>query len=219
MRVNKLPEFKTTKSNSDVEIVLATRDKLYSWVSNKKILNDTGAKIVLDKGRPMRLIITGDTDEEVMATAKVFASHPLPISNRSMSNLGEASLQLPYSARQTVIDGEMKISELGGDYFEEGWGPNAKRLKFNVTDPVASTGEILLRLANNKNVSEDSRVSLKLNGESLGFTKLDKIRKTVAFDIPEGTLQGSNNELTITPELSPAKDLGCGVSELSLIHI
>ena len=215
MRVNKLPEFKTTKSNSDVEIVLATRDKLYSWVSNKKILNDTGAKIVLDKGRPMRLIITGDTDEEVMATAKVFASHPLPISNRSMSNLGEASLQLPYSARQTVIDGEMKISELGGDYFEEGWGPNAKRLKFNVADPAASSGEILLRLASSKNVSNTSRVSLELNGQSLGFTKLDKIKKTVAFDIPEGTLQGSNNELTITPELSPANDLGCEFSENS----
>jgi len=215
MRVNKLPEFKTTKSNSDVEIVLATRDKLYSWVSNKKILNDTGAKIVLDKGRPMRLIITGDTDEEVMATAKVFASRPLPISNRSMSNLGEASLQLPYSARQTVIDGEMKISDLGGDYFEEGWGPNAKRLKFNVADPAASSGEILLRLASSKNVSNTSRVSLELNGQSLGFTKLDKIKKTVAFDIPEGTLQGTNNQLTITPELSPANDLGCEFSENS----
>jgi len=211
--VKTLPDFKTTKSNSEFEIVLGRRDELYGWVTDQDILDGSGPTIAVHKGRPMRLVITGDTDAEVMSTASAFTSRSLPISRRTKTSLGEINYQSPFQANQTLIQGTAKVSELGGTYFEDGWGPSAKRLTFNVADPVASHGEVLLRLASNKNVNKDSRVSVELNGKSLGYTKLDKTRKSVAFDIPEGSLQGTNNVLTITPELDLAKVSGCNFAQ------
>lgn len=213
MRMKTLPEFKTTKSNAEFEIILGRRDELYNWVTDKKILNSSGPSIFVHEGRPMRLVITGDTDAEVITTAGEFASRILPKTRRANTSLGEMQFQSSFKASQAVIDGTAKISELGGTYFEDGWGPKAKRIEFNVADPVASTGEILLRIASNKNVHNDSRVSVDLNGTSLGYTKLDKSRKTVAFDIPEGSLQGASNILTITPDLKIAKASGCDFNE------
>lgn len=209
IRMKTLPEFKTTKSNSEFEVVLGRRDELYGWVSDDKILNGTGPRVLVHEGRPMRLVITGDTDAEVMATASAFATRLLPTTQRRKTSLGEIQFQPAFKDTKTLIQGSAKISDIGGTYFEDGWGPKAKRIKFNVADPSVSQGELLLRLARNKNTDKDSRVSVNLNGQSLGYTKLDKARKSVAFDIPEGTLQGSDNLLTITPELNMAKASGC----------
>ena len=46
-----------------------------------------------------------------------------------------------------------------------------------------------------------SRLKLTLNGRPLGFTKLDKSSKSVAFDIPAGSLKPSANRLVFSPEL------------------
>jgi len=127
--------------------------------------------------------------------------------------LSEMQFLSPFDANKTTIDKMAKISDLGGTYFEDGWGPQAKQIKFNIADPKSSQGEILLRLASNKNVDDDSRVSVNLNGHSLGYTKLDKARKSVAFDIPMGSLHGSGNLLTITPELSTKKSSGCSFQQ------
>jgi len=82
-------------------------------------------------------------------------------------------------------------------------------VKFNVADPIASTGEVLLRIASEKVVAPNSRVSVELNGKSLGFSTLNKSRKSVAFDIPAGTLQGTDNVLSITPDLEVRNLTGC----------
>jgi len=213
MRVKNLPDFRTTKSNAEFEIVLGRRDELYGWVTDKDILNGSGPRILVHKGRPMRIVITGDTDAEVMQTASAFATYSLPNSHRSKTSLGEMQLQTSFQDNHSTLEGKTKISELGGTYFEEGWGPSANHVKFNVADPIASKGEVLLRLASNKNVNKESRVSVILNGKSLGYTQLDKSRKTVAFDIPEGSLLGSDNLLTIKPDLSLAKESGCNFNQ------
>ena len=215
MRVKSLPDFKTRKSNAEFEIVLGRRDQLQGWVSDKDILDSKGPAIIVHEGRPMRLVITGDTDNEVIATASAFASRSLPRSQRRTTSLGEMQIQSAFKTNPTLSHGTTQIDDLGGTYFEDGWGPKTKRIEFNVTDPVASQGEVLLRLASNKNVNTDSRVSVELNGRTLGYTKLNKTRKAVAFDIPAGSLQGSNNILTITPELSLAKQSGCNFLEQS----
>ena len=215
MRMKKLPDIKTTRSNSEFEIILGRRDELYGWVSDDKILDGTGPRVFVHEGRPMRLVITGDTDDEVMATASAFATRLLPTTQRRKTSLGEMQFQTAFKDAKTVIQGTAKISDIGGTYFEDSWGPKSNRIQFNVADPSVSQGEILLRLARNKNTDKDSRVSVNLNGQSLGYTKLDKARKTVAFEIPEGTLQGSDNLLTITPELSMAKASGCNFKQAS----
>ena len=209
LRMTTLPEFKTRSGRSEFDVIMGRRDQLHGWVSDSKILNSTGPRLMVHKGRPMRLVITGDTDAEVMSSAKAFATYRLPNAHRPTTNPGELNMQMPLSASMMRITGTEKISELKGAHFEDSWGPRPKKITFNVNDPMASTGEVLLRLASDKSVSAHSRVSVDLNGKSLGFTSLDKARKSVAFKIPAGTLQGNDNVLSITPELEMGKLSGC----------
>lgn len=213
LRMKNIPDFRTNSRSSEFEIVLGRRDELHGHVTDRDILDGTGPRISVHDGRPMRLVITGDTDDEVTAMASAFATRPLPPTRRAETSLSEMQFLSPFDANKTTIDKMAKISDLGGTYFEDGWGPQAKQIKFNIADPKSSQGEILLRLASNKNVDDDSRVSVNLNGHSLGYTKLDKARKSVAFDIPMGSLHGSGNLLTITPELSTKKSSGCSFQQ------
>jgi len=213
LRMKTLPEFKTRSGGSAFDVIMGRRDQLHGWVSDEKILNSSGPRIMVHKGRPMRLIITGDTDAEVMSGAKAFATYRLPNAHRPTTSPGELDMQMPLDATTVRVDGTEKLSELGGGYFEDSWGPKPQKLTFNVNDPMVSTGEVLLRIASDKSVSIKSRVSVDLNGKSLGFTSLDKSRKSVAFKIPAGTLQGTDNVLSITPELEIGKPLGCNYTQ------
>ena len=209
LRMKTLPEFKTRSGGSEFDVIMGRRDQLHGWVSDESILGSSGPRIMVHTGRPMRLVITGDTDAEVMSGAKAFATNRLPNAHRPTTSPGELDLQMLLSAETVRVDGTEKLSELGGSYFEDSWGPKPQKITFNVNDPMASTGEVLLRLASDKSVSTSSRVYVDLNGKSLGFTSLDKSRKSVAFKIPAGTLQGTQNVLSITPELEMGKLSGC----------
>ena len=215
LRMKSLPEFKTRSGGGEFDVIMGRRDQLHGWVSDKSILNSTGPRIMVHTGRPMRLVITGDTDREVMSGAKAFATYRLPNAHRPTTSPGELDMQMPLGANQSRVKGTEKLSELGGSYFEDSWGPRPQKITFNVNDPMASTGEVLLRLASGKSVSTGSRVSVDLNGKSLGFTSLDKARKSVAFKIPAGTLQGTENTLSITPELDLGKRSGCNFIQQS----
>ena len=215
LRMKTLPEFKTRSGRSDFDVIMGRRDQLHGWVSDETILGSTGSRIMVHKGRPMRLVITGDTDAEVISGAKAFATYRLPNAHRPTTSPGELGMQMPLEAQISRINGTEKLSELGGGYFDNSWGPKPQKIIFNVNDPMASTGEVLLRLASDKSVSARSRVSVDLNGKSLGFTSLDKARKSVAFKIPAGTLQGTENVLSISPELEIGKLSGCNFVQQS----
>jgi len=213
LRMNETPEFKTSSAGSEFDVVLGRRDQLYNWVSDKKILEGTGPRLLVHAGRPMRIVITGDTDVEVMETAKAFATYQLPDAHRATTSVGEIVMQSPLGTSTTRINGTEKLSNLGRGYFDNGWGPRPQTITFDVNDPMASTGEVLLRIASDKNVSSNSRVSVDLNGKSLGYAALDKSRKSVAFNIPAGSLQGTDNILSITPELEMSKISGCSFTQ------
>ena len=213
LRMKELPEFKTRSGTGDFDIIVARRDQLSGWVTDKKILSGSGPNIFAHKGQPMRLVITGDTDIEVMETAKAFATHVLPNAHRPITSLGEVNIQPFLTPVSPRIDGTEKLSDLDSSYFDNSWGPRPQTFTFDVKDPAASSGEVLLRLAKDKVVSNDSRLSLTLNGKSLGYTALDKTRKSVAFKIPEGTLQGTNNTLSLTPKLEAKASLGCNYTQ------
>ena len=215
LRMKTLPEFKTRSGASEFDVIMGRRDQLHSWVSDDKILNGTGPRIIVHKGHPMRLVITGDTDAEVMSGVKAFATYKLPNAHRPTTSPGELNMQMRLGANIARIDGTEKLSDLDSSYFEDSWGPKPQTITFNVNDPKASTGEVLLRLASDKSVSRKSRVSVNLNGKSLGFTSLDKSRKSVAFKIPAGTLHGTENILSITPELEMGKLSGCNFTQES----
>ena len=213
LRMAQTPEFKTSSGSSEFDIVLGRRDQLHGWVSDSKILDGSGPRILVHKGSPMRLIITGDTNIEVMETAKSFATYQLPDAHRPVTSVGEMHMQSSLGSSVKRVDSAAKLADLGGGYFDSGWGPKPQTLTFNVSDPIASTGEILLRIASDNTVSDNSRVSVDLNGKSLGFTTLNKSRKSVAFKIPAGTLQGADNQLSITPSLEMSGALGCNFTQ------
>ncbi len=215
LRMKTIPEFKTRSGGSDFDVIMGRRDQLSGWVSDDRILDSTGPRIMVHKGRPMRLVITGDTDAEVLSGVKAFAKKRLPSARRASTSPGEINMQMPLSTKIARVEGTEKLSDLNGGFFDAGWGPRPQKITFNVYDPMASTGEVFLRLATDKTVSAKSRLSVELNGKSLGFTTLDKARKSVAFKIPAGTLQGTENVLSISPELKVAKAAGCNFTAQS----
>ena len=215
LRMKTLPEFKTRPGGGEFDVIMGRRDQLYGWVSDEDILNSSGPRVMVHTGRPMRLVITGDTDAQVMSGAKAFATYRLPNAHRPTTTPGELNMQMPLGANMLRIEGTEKLSDINGGYFEESWGPKPQKIIFNVNDPMSSTGEVLLRLASNKSVSARSRVSVDLNGKSLGFTSLDKSRKSVAFKIPAGSLKGTENVLSIKPELEMGKLAGCNFTQIN----
>ena len=58
-------------------------------------------------------------------------------------------------------------------------------------------------------MADNSRLSVALNGQVLGAAKLDKRRKTVAFEIKPGTLNATSNVLNIVPDLKPEAGFSC----------
>ena len=202
-RAKTLPDFTLTPGRADVEIIMGRRDELPRSVTDKSILRESGPRAAVHQGRPMRLILTGDTDAQVLYMAQTFAAHALPGTRRNQVSGGEIEMQRSYDNRAALVTKSAKLYTLPGTSIGEEWGTTARIHTFNVADPAVSSGRVLLRLSSNKHVSEDSTVQVKLNGESLGYSPVDRLRKSVAFDIPQGSLNAANNKLEILPALSP----------------
>lgn len=202
-RAKTLPDFTLSPGRADVEIIIGRRDALPRSVTDKSILRESGPRAAIHEGRPLRLVLTGDTDDQVLYMAQTFAAHPLPSTRRNQVSGGEMEMQRSYDNRAAMVKKKAKLYALPGKSIGEGWGTSARIHTFNVADPAVSSGRVLLRMSSNKHVSEDSTVHVKLNGESLGYSPVDRLRKSVAFDIPQGSLNAANNTLEILPALSP----------------
>lgn len=202
LRLPHEPKFTTLANRSDIDIIAGKRNQISRYVNDKNMLQNKGPLLALDKGRPARIIITGDTDAEVLSVAQAFAQYHLPRSRRAATSPGEFKMQSAFAQDNITVTHRTKLSELGDTAFEQNWNPRDQVLKFDVEDPIASSGEVLLRVAAPKEITQtDSRLSLELNGYSIGQTQLDKKRKTVSFNIPHGLLVGQDNVLSLKPSL------------------
>lgn len=224
LRMDTLPDFSTDRGNSDFEIIMARRSDLYQYIGDDKLIAGRGSAIIIPRGRPVKLIFTGDTEAEILAGVKSFAQRELPMARRSMTSLGEMRLQTPLKSNLVKLSTTEAIADLPNatsfsNWTGDDWASGPKSLRFDVTDPTAMSGEILLRLASSKNVSPNSKLHVKLNGESLGITVLDKRRKSVAFEIKPGTLRGKDNMLTLMPDLNPNDTTSCGLMTGPNFHL
>jgi len=201
LQTPEIPNFKTTAGRSDMAVIIARRDQLSNRVTDKGILSETGPKISVHKGRPMRLVITGDTDAEVLYAAQSFSSHPIPAVRRRHASAGEVGFQVPFADRNAALDGKTRFGDLNQTVRAMDMSGTPNTLTFNVADPAVTNGNILLRLSKGKTVAENSKVEVELNGQSIGYTTLDRRRKSVNFAIPEGALHGFENTLKIIPAL------------------
>ena len=213
LRMEEVPEFKMTKSSSAFQVIIARRDALSGLVTDERILGGEGPRLSVHEGRPMRIVITGDTDSQVMDMAAAFATHHLPNVARTVTSSGELGFENNFHAAKNQIEGTHKLSDLNSTALSDLIGSKPKAITFNVADPANSHGKFTLRLSADKNIAKNSRIVVALNGESLGYTLLDKNRKTVAFDMPAGLLRGTNNKLTITPEFDAKASDACNFSQ------
>ena len=202
LRSQEMPELNLSSGGSDFEFIAGRREEISHLVKNKTVMQVSGPRLALDEGRPLRVILTGDTDEQVSNLLQAFVQHRLPETRRTLTSTGELRMQPPLSRSATLRSGQTNLADLGPTTFDPGWNPKNISLRFDVEDPVASHGDILLRLdAPESNIAAANKLTLSLNGQSLGQTSLESSNKSVAFEIPQGVLQGQENVLKATSEI------------------
>ena len=206
LRMDSLPNFRTSRGKSGMDIIIGKRSDISRYVNDRDIMDETGPKISVSKGSPLRLVITGDSEAQVLSAAKLFAQRRLPSVRRSEASEGELRFQRSFKQAHNTISGKTKLSDIGFGFYARDWAATPGTLDFNVSDPQAQSGRVLLRLSSSNDIDDSSKLSVDLNGRSLGYAQLNKRRKTVAFDIPEGVLKGADNRLTLTPNFIKAND-------------
>jgi len=150
LRTPGVPKFSVIARNTDFNVIMAKRDRLFDITDDPMILNSKGPRIFVPRGRPTELIFTADTDAEIVQMLEVFATRKLPGTRRSISSTTDA-------------------------------------------------------------LEDNSRLRVALNGKTLGAAKLDKKRKSVAFDIQPGALNATSNILTLVPDLDAKPGYSCPV--------
>lgn len=210
LRSAQMPEFTLSPGTGDIEFIAGRREVISRHIKNEVVLQASGPRVALDEGRPLRVILTGDTDEQVLELLQAFAQYQLPETRRTLTSTGELKMQRPLSGDATLRSGQTKLSDLGSMDIHHNWSPSNVSLRFDVEDPLASRGDILLRLAAPKAVAQAENIlTLSLNGKSIGQTSLDKRNKSVAFQIPQGSLQGQDNVLKVTSDIETENLNGC----------
>ena len=207
LRTPGVPKFSVTPQGNDFNVVMVKRDRLFDITSDPMILNSEGPRVFVPRGRPTELIFTADTDAEIVHMLEIFATRELPSTRRAISSLGELNLQNRLDSGTVKIDGKTHLMNLAVASADAASG--AQTYKFGVTDPVATSGEVLLRLSTTDDLAENSRLRVTLNGKTLGAAKLDKKRKSVAFDIQPGALNATSNILTLLPDLDAKPEYSC----------
>ena len=213
--IQPLPIFKTDAGGA-MEIRVGTRGYLSHYIEHTELTEGTGPQIIVTRNYPIQLVITGDSDLEVMQAAKAFAKAPLPYSRRNYVTAAEYLTAANETLLPKLSTGRFALHEVGRLNFDSSWAPLAKSVHFDVEDPAASYGELKLHLNYNDSVAPSSKLKVDLNGQRLNTVTLDKTSKKIRIDIPQGLLQALNNKMTFTPALEPANHLSsCSVEKRS----
>lgn len=218
LRMPSVPKFSVTTQGTDFNIVMVKRDRLFDVTDDPMILNSKGARIFVPKGRPTELIFTAETDGEILRMLEIFSTRHLPSTRRPITSLGEIHLQNRLDTEIVKIERKAHLSELGvgqttASYRADNWASGAQSYRFSVADPAATGAELLLRLSTTNDVANTSKLRVALNGEILGAAKLNRKRKSVAFDIEAGKLNATSNILSLLPDLEAKSDFTCPARE------
>jgi len=207
-RMTFVPDFKLNSGLSDMEFIIGTHDDIRSLLSKKSILTASGARVMIDDRQKPTVVLTAKTEAKVLELMRAFATYHLPAARRNSVSLAEF-----YSAEkfahgkilkaQEHGTKEYKLSDIGTPIFTPSWRPDPASIKFNIADPEATSGVLTLNILSSKDINTSSRLSVKLNGQSIGFTHLDKTSKRVSFAIKPGMFSAAKNTLSFEPEIRP----------------
>ncbi len=197
-----LPRF-TIDGTGDAQVYIGTRREIKSIIAGSELAKRDGPVIGVIRNSPLRLVMTADTHKELNEMVKAFASKEMPPARRNYAFAGEYAWQQAFTVSNAAVQGKTPIYELGTLRFDRGWGNSAQSVTFDVDNPLSAQGTAKLHFQKSPSVSPKSTVNVQLNGKSLGQVQLNAKRSAALFDIPAGVLVGTDNVLTINPELTP----------------
>ena len=200
LRMPGIPDY-TLGTARDLTVLVGTRAELEGRIDDPSILDTRGPRVAVHDGHPLRLVITGDTPEEVRRGADAFATHRLPDARRRISGPGEMRLGPRLRADAPKLSGEVRLSRLGSLDFTRNGGASPDAVEFDIADPAASRASLSLDLRRADFVAPGSTVRISLNGRDLGTAALDQPRTLVTMAVPDGWLEG-RNRLELTPGLN-----------------
>jgi hypothetical protein len=206
LRTRAIPDFRLSSGEADLDLIMVRRAHLFDYTDDPEILFATGPQIALSASDPNRLFLTGDTDAEVMFSVSAFAQSFLPASRLSTTTPFEMQGQAPLDADRHLIEETAKL-----DLLSVQTGTHREYV-FDVADPMASSGELTLRLTRDNQTRRGTRLMAKLNGRTLGEARMRGRRTTVSYTVPPGLLVGSDNRLELTTQDADLRPR-CGSSE------
>jgi len=203
LHLEEIPRFTTTQYTGDLDFIIGQHDEIKNIIKNKKALQKNGPRIFIDSGRPLRVVLTGQSEKDVERAVRAFAQYQLPRIGADYIDSGLLSLQPRLTSNDKLVTKtRTPLSQMGNLDFDKSWQPGESHLTFDVQDPSAAHGEIILKLNTPKTLTgTQSDLTLSLNGRPLGKTTLDKKRKSVSFQVPKGVLKGQNNLLKFKPHV------------------
>lgn len=209
VRMDTLPEFRTSGRNADMVVLAGTRQALKGQLSDPYILGQTGPKIVVHEGLPVTLVVTADTEQDVMKMMQAFSTHSLPEARRKHAGLGEVMLQDRLASSTSVLNRTTNLTDIGPAFFDKNWITTPRSLTFKTSDPTALDARVVLDVSKSNNIGADSFVSLNLNGKALGEQAVSRQKQSLSFDIPAGLIKGFDNVLTYSADLQPTNPSLC----------
>jgi len=194
LRTDKIPTFLTSPRQSDFDIIMLTRSDLLEFTQDDAVLLSAGPLIALSSTHSNRLFLTGDTEAEVLEAVSAFATASLPDSRLSMTTPDIVFAQSPLDVDRRLVDGSANLDVLTVQTGTQ------RDYVFDVTDPAASEGDLVLRLNRDEQTQAGTRLKASLNGVDLGETAVRGRRKTVSYPIQKGLLLGTRNRLELTTQ-------------------
>ncbi len=204
-RMKFVPDFKLS-GNADMKIIIGKNADISHLVNNKAMLNEKGAVVFVDSGIRPKLVLSAPREDQLLEIARAFLSYELPEFRRAAISLFDFYSSTPLKTNSVLDNGTYKLADIGQAVLTQSWRPKPAKVKFNVENPNHTYGKMTLRILSAKDINPKSRLSLSLNGQSLGYTRLNKSTKLVEYNIKQGQLKPVNNIVEIKPDIRPAGD-------------
>jgi len=221
LRMDTVPQYQFRTAASDFQVIIGTHKQITPYVKTSDWTPRDSAQAFITKDKHARLVLTAPTDAQVLELSRVFSAYQLPNTSRRSISKNEFYAYPKFSPRTIVGAQTYDLPQIGNARLTQSWRPKPAQLSFNVADPSASHGTLTLNIISSKGINPDSRVRVLLNEQSIGYTLLNKSKKTVAFDIKSGLFQAADNHITIEPVIgTDGADMTCAhAARAPVVHI
>ncbi len=201
-----VPNFKLNTGLSDMEFIIGTHDDIRPLLKKKSILRAPGARVMIDDRQKPTVVLTAETEEQLLELTRAFATFHLPSARRGSIALNEFYSGEKFAHGKTLEAKEYKLSDIDTPFLSPSWRPDPASINFNVKAPQATSAVLTLKILSSTDINPKSRLAVKLNDQSIGYTNLDKTSKNVSFTIKTGMFTAAQNKLSFEPEILPIVD-------------